>query len=462
MRLEEIALSLPSLGGAPYTEARLQDNRSRRLVLLNGDLITNSQSSQSGASVRCWDGGQWGFASSADLSAGTVGKLVANARKNAAFLASRAAGRQPAIRESQFQFQGAAEVGDEAPSPAQLTAFIRDLDDYIQRRCPLVKARQVMLFQEEIEKRLLTSTGSSAHTLLPRTMLYLSMTAENAAGEPVDLMEPITRGQRFEHAFADPGALYPAIDGLYDHLCKKRHAVVADAGRKTVILDSELTGILAHEAVGHTTEADLVLGGSVAGDCLGREVASDLISMADFAHSYGGKTLPVPIWIDDEGTEARDAWLIRDGVLQGFMHNRESAAHFDHGLTGNARGFLFSDEPLIRMRNTAILPGRDKLQEMIASVEDGYYMIKTGNGQADSTSEFMFGVTLGYEIKNGALGRAITDTTISGVAFDMLKSVTMVSDELHWECAGYCGKKQRMVVSTGGPALKCEVNVGGQ
>ena len=74
----------------------------------------------------------------------------------------------------------------------------------------------------------------------------------------------------------------------------------------------------------------------------------------------------------------------------------------------------------------------------------------------------MFGVNLGYEIKNGEIGRAITDTTISGVAFDMLKSVSMISDELHWECAGYCGKKQRMLVSTGGPALKCEVNIGGQ
>ena len=73
----------------------------------------------------------------------------------------------------------------------------------------------------------------------------------------------------------------------------------------------------------------------------------------------------------------------------------------------------------------------------------------------------MFGVTLGYEIKNGELGRAITDTTISGIAFDMLKSVSMVSNELHWECAGYCGKKQPMVVSLGGPALRARVHIGG-
>ena len=144
------------------------------------------------------------------------------------------------------------------------------------------------------------------------------------------------------------------------------------------------------------------------------------------------------------------------------MHNKDSSRHFETNLTGNARAFSFSDEPLIRMRNTAILPGESKLEDMISSVEDGYYLIKTGNGQADSTSEFMFAVTMGYEIKNGKLGKAIFDTTISGVAFDMLKTVSMVSDEMKWESAGMCGKKQPIPVGMGGPAIKCEINMGGR
>ena len=80
------------------------------------------------------------------------------------------------------------------------------------------------------------------------------------------------------------------------------------------------------------------------------------------------------------------------------------------------------------MRNTAVLPGKSKLEDIIASVDDGYLLCNTNNGQADTTGEFMFGVTMGYEIKKGKLGRAILDTTISGVAFDMLKTVDMVSD----------------------------------
>ena len=114
------------------------------------------------------------------------------------------------------------------------------------------------------------------------------------------------------------------------------------------------------------------------------------------------------------------------------------------------------------MRNTFVLPGESKLEEMIASVKDGYYLTRTGNGQADSTGEFMFGVDMGYEIKNGKIGRAIKSTTISGVAFEMLKTVTMVSDDLTWTNCGMCGKKQPIPVSMGGPAIKCKLNVGGR
>jgi len=114
------------------------------------------------------------------------------------------------------------------------------------------------------------------------------------------------------------------------------------------------------------------------------------------------------------------------------------------------------------MRNTFILPGKDKLDDMIGSIEDGYYLVKTGNGQADSTGEFMFGIDLGYEIKNGKIGKALRETTISGVAFDMLKTVDMLSDDISWQFSGFCGKKQPITNSMGGPAIRCDLNIGGR
>ena len=114
------------------------------------------------------------------------------------------------------------------------------------------------------------------------------------------------------------------------------------------------------------------------------------------------------------------------------------------------------------MRNTVILPGHSKLDAMIAGVDEGYLLLKTGNGQADSTTEFMFGITLGYEIRDGRLGRAIADTTVSGSALQVLRDVDAVSDDMVWNASGYCGKKQPMVVSMGGPALRTRLHVGGQ
>jgi TldD protein len=266
----------------------------------------------------------------------------------------------------------------------------------------------------------------------------------------------------FPDHYSDPVLLFPQIDSLYHELMAKKEGIFLEAGETLCIIDSGIAGMVAHEAVGHTVEADLVLAGSVANGSIGREVASPLVSLTDFAHTAFGERAPLPVYVDDEGTPCTDQVLIKDGILTGYMNNRETADRFGMAPCGNARAYSFSDEPLIRMRNTAILPGTSTIEEMIASVDDGYYFLDTNNGQADTTGEFMFGTCMGYEIKNGKLGRPLLDTTISGVAFEMLKTVDMVSDTMTWSSSGYCGKKQPMPVGIGGPAIRCKITIGGR
>jgi TldD protein len=297
--------------------------------------------------------------------------------------------------------------------------------------------------------------------MTPRAHLYIVLSIEKDSS-PINLMEVWGGLGQLEDKFSEPSNIYADIDSMVEKLKQKADGVHADAGCKDVILDADLAGILAHEAIGHTTEADLVMGGSVAGDYIGKSVASPLVTLIDYANTYNSKTCPVPVYVDDEGTKSEDVVIIENGVLKKFMHNKDSARHFEADPTGNARAYEFSDEPLIRMRNTAFVPGRHSLDEMIASIDDGYYLVKTGNGQADSTSEFTFAITLGYKIKNGTLGRAIKDTTISGVAFDVLKTVDMISSDMVWSSGGMCGKKQWIPVGMGGPAIKCKVNIGGR
>ena len=290
----------------------------------------------------------------------------------------------------------------------------------------------------------------------------MTLVTEDADGAPLELTEVLSGIGSLADLDWSLEAFAPRLDALYAHLQAKRHAVPARGGLQRVVLAAELAGMLAHEAMGHPCEADSVLGGAVTAGLVGRAVASELVSMADLAHHFEGRELMVPVYADDEGTPARDVTMIERGVLREFMHSRETAARMGLPPTGNARAYAPDDEPLVRMRNTAILPGTSTMAQMIEGVDDGYLLLKTGNGQADATTEFMFGVDLAYEIRGGKLGRAVRTTTVSGSALKVLQSVDAVGREMEWSCNGYCGKKQPMVVSVGGPALRALAQIGGQ
>lgn len=443
-----------------YTELRIQENREVSVAIKKGDMIVNHRSATAGASARVYKGGVWGFASTPVMQTENIKKVVERATYNAQMLdknENRGHGPLPAAT-AKGEF-----LPDNGKSTSQqeIIEFMQEVDHHIEKTYPQLKSRGVYYGALEMEKHGITSDGGQVHSLVPRSIINVGLTLEKD-GQPFDLYDTLGGAGFFADHFSNPEKLYDAIATLYAHLEKKADGVFAKPGIKDVILDSKLAGILAHEAIGHTTEYDMVQGGSVAAEYLNQSVASPLITLVDFAHTAYDKPCPIPVYIDDEGTLAQDAIIIKDGILRGYMHNRESAGLCAVRPTGNARAYQFSDEPLIRMRNTAILSGKDKLADMIASVEDGYYLINPSNGQADSTSEFMFGVVLGYEIKNGQLGRGIKETTISGIAFDMLKTVTMVSDDMTWLCGGMCGKKQMIPVGMGGPALKCRVNIGGR
>lgn len=444
-----------------YTELRVQENRTLRISLVKGNLVTNTKKISGGVSARVNNKGSWGFVSIPEINLESIKNAIQEAGYNAAFLNSKANKGKERFLPSNPTMEKSFATHKTRLTQKEIMDYVKELDAYIMTKYPDLINRDIHVQCLDMEKNLLTSDGASLYSMLPRSIIYVDLTLEKD-GEPVSVVNVFGGRGQFEDNFDTLDKLYLKLDKTYEHLLKKSEGVYAEAGVKECILDAKLAGILAHEAIGHTTEADFVLGGSVAGEYLNKQVASPLVSLVDFAHTYNGETCPVPIYIDDEGTKSEDTVIIKDGILKSFMHNKETAQHFNVSPTGNARAFEYFDEPLVRMRNTAIIPGSSKLEDMIASIEDGYYLIDPSNGQADSTSEFMFGVTLGYEIKNGKLGRGIKDTTISGVAFDVLKTVSMVSDDMDWSAGGFCGKKQLITVGMGGPAVKCKINVGGR
>ena len=443
------------------TVVRGHENRNRKVILLKGNLVMNQRSESRGISARVTKNGHYGFSSVAAYTAQDAERVLRSATENALFLDAKSAQPRPSYPAlsagSIPAFRPVVDIGQK-----RFIDACRQIDEYISAKYPDLMSRAVIYTEDSQEKIIVSSDAASGHVTYPRCYIYVVLTAEGRDGAPVELYKVFGGAGCFDDHFSDLTALYPGIDEFYEHLMKKKEGVYADAGEKTVILGGMMTGMLSHEAVGHTVEADLVIGGSVAGPCLNKRVASDKVSLVDFAHTAFGETTPLPVYLDDEGTLARDAVLIKDGILTGYMHSRESAQRFGMEPDGNARAWAFDDEPLIRMRNTCILPGSNTHEELIASIDDGYYLIDSSNGQADLTGEFMFGVSLGYEIKNGRIGRALLDTTVSGIAFEMLKTVDMVSDEVVWVSSGMCGKKQPMPVGMGGPALRCRINIGGR
>ncbi|HVZ45582.1 MAG TPA: TldD/PmbA family protein [Ramlibacter sp.] len=444
-----------------YLETRRHELRKRRLMMVDGNLTVNTETADTGASVRVNQEGYWGFAASSDTASDEIARLTDQAKRNAAAMARF--GPKDVLPLAGGTYRGQHEFRGKAPiGRKELVERMAALTAWCKQRYPDLKSTRIVLADEHHAKRLATSTGADALNTIQRAQVHVIFTADGKDGAPVDIIEYGSAKGSLADLELSVEAWAPQLEQTYRHLRAKCEAVPARGGLHTVVLDAPLAGMLAHEAMGHPCEADLVLGGAVTGDLVGQRVASELVTMIDFAHTYNGEELMVPVYCDDEGTPARDAVLIQDGILTAFMSSRETAAKLGIEATGNARAYAPSDEPLVRMRNTVILPGRTSLEDMLAGVDDGYFLMKTGNGQADSTTEFMFGVTLAYEIRKGKLGRAIKDTTVSGSAIKVLQATDAVSDGMHHSCSGYCGKKQPMIVSMGGPALRARAHLGGE
>jgi len=444
-----------------YAETRQHEVHKMRMMMVDGNLTTNARTTESGVSARALRDGYWGFAAAPVADAATLQRVENKAMSNADAM-SRFGKRNALSLPSATHIGEQVFEGRSPWTPKQCNELLSELHEWCKSTFPQLRSTRFILHDEKHIKHLKNSLGSDVISRIDRAAVYMMMIAEGDDGAPIELMEILSCRGSIADLELTVDALKPKLHTLYDHLQAKRHAVPARAGTQQVIIAPELAGMLAHEAMGHPCEADLVLGGSVAGDLVGKKIASDKITMIDYAHSQNGQSLMIPVIADDEGTPSRDAVLIENGVLRQFMGSRETAAKLGIENSGSARAYAPADEPLVRMRNTAILPGSDKLNDMIADIEDGYLLLKTGNGQADSTTEFMFGISLGYEIRNGQLGPAIRDTTVSGSALKVLSAVDAVSDDMHWECNGYCGKKQPMIVSLGGPALRTRLHMGGE
>jgi TldD protein len=240
-------------------------------------------------------------------------------------------------------------------------------------------------------------------------------------------------------------------------------AKVAPAGNMPVILGPGWPGVLLHEAIGHGLEGDFNRkGSSVFSNRVGEQIASEKCTIVDngtIANRRGSLT------IDDEGTPSQNNTLIENGILKGYLFDKLNARLMGKKSTGNARRESYAHIPMPRMTNTYMLNGNDKLEDMISSVDEGIYAVNFDGGQVDITSgKFVFSANEAYLIKNGKIDGPIKGATLIGSGDEVLKNISMVSNDLKLDSGvGVCGKDgQSVPVGVGQPSLKIErLTVGG-
>jgi TldD protein len=447
-----------------YVELRYHEHQTNALMAQKGRIDQASSQTQHGIAVRVLDSGAWGFSSTSIPEASAIQKAIDSARASARQLSR--------LRKEKIQGLAPADLSTDTYSDAAYTtlqnmSLEEKINHVIKTEQTLAKQHPsihtaVVRYHEIFEKKIIvTSDGANCMRELVRpefrTIAFAGQGAEQIiAGRAVG----ITGG--WNELFQHEGCLKIVEETAQEaiDLLKAPHA---EGGLKTVILAPSLVGLLCHEAIGHTVEADFVQAGSVAQGMLGKRVGSDLVNLYDAGWPDAGQNPGGLLPFDDEGVRCTPTPIIKNGILSHYLHDRESAAKFNDKARGNARAWTYADEPLIRMTNTWLAPGQSKLEQMISEVPDGLLVMGAGSGQADATGEFMFGASCAREIKNGKLGKLYREVTLSGLAFQVLQTIDAISDTFLWDLgSGYCGKGQAAKVDAGGPHARCKIKVGGR
>ena len=240
-------------------------------------------------------------------------------------------------------------------------------------------------------------------------------------------------------------------------------AVKPEAGEMPVVLAAGGSGILLHEAIGHGMEADFNRKEvSIFSDKMNKRVANEYVTIVDDATQ---KNVRGSLNIDDEANDTENTVLVENGILRSYLHDRISAKHYGVNPTGNGRRQSFRYAPQPRMRNTYMLPGPHKKEEIIASVKKGLYAESFTNGEVFiGAGDFTFYVKTGFLIEDGKITKPVKDVNIIGNGPDVLSKITMVADDVKIDKGTWtCGKGgQGVPVSQGLPTVKVsEITVGG-
>jgi len=441
---------------AEYTEIRIETVISSWVNFRGEDLDNIGSSKTVGGIVRALFKGGWGYSIFNDLN--DLDKRVKEACSSALL-----------VGKEQSKFAEVETVVDEIKA-----SFGKDFRDISlsEKKSVIEEYNRIILsYSEKIETSAIGYNdtfgkiyyGNSEGTYIEdeRPDASVSLLATAREGDNVQRgFESVAGGSGFQIV----EGLQEKAEGAAKRAVELLSAPPVNGGKYTVVINPKLAGVFAHEAFGHLSEADFVYENNRMKELmvLGKRMGPDILNIIDDGtmpnlrgtHKY-----------DDEGVKTKKNYLIKDGILAGRLHSRETAAKMGEQPTGNARAIDYQYQPIVRMTNTYIDKGKSKFDDMLRDIKLGLYAVDMVGGQT-SMEMFTFSAAYGYMIRDGKIAELVRDVVLTGNVFETLMNIDMVGDTV--ECppaGGGCGKdgQSPLPVGFGGPYVRIQnVVVGGR
>ncbi len=452
----ELAIKLALKGGAEYVDIRADKEESNAFAMHNGILNFATSSKSEGIGVRVKKRG-WAFFSTNNLTRESIKKLVDKALIQAERIKL---GRQSEMSKEKVwkkKYAVKAKIKTNELSPEEKINLLKSLEKETKDK---VDGRTFYLSDSIRERLILNSEGTRIKSIIPQVYSYYV----------ISIIEGSKTSEHFLSFGASSGYETWKKWNLKNRIKKEAEAlrrglkegIKVKPSVKDVVVAPEVTGIIVHESCGHPLEADRVLGREAAQagesfvkpNMLNKLIGGVNVNIADdptLEKSFGYYLY------DDEGVKAKRKMLMKNGRINEFLHNRETASELGVKSNGSARSTSYAFEPIVRMSNTFMLPGDYKEEELIENVKDGIYVKSFMEWNIDDKrlNQKYVGAEA-YEIKNGRLGKPVLNPVIEITTPELYQAVDAVANNTEY-FAGTCGKGEPMQgipVWFGGPSFR--------
>jgi len=445
------------LDGADDGELYLEYRQSEALVFDNGRLKQATYDTSQGFGLRAVKDEAVGYAHASDVSEEAIGRAADAVHAVKGGYSGRYAA-PPARTNAKL-------YGDDNPlgSPAfdAKVRLLEAIDAYARAKDPRVRQVTASLAANWQAVEIVRADGETYRDVRP--LVRVGVTVVVGDGDRQESGSHGYGGREGYERFIASDDWHGAVDQAVRQALVNLQSVPAPAGEMDVVLGPGWPGVMLHEAVGHGLEGDFNRKKTSAfAGLMGQRVAAEGVTVVDdgtIALRRGSLS------IDDEGTPTNRTVLIENGILVGYMQDRQNARLMGMQPTGNGRRESFAHVPMPRMTNTYMLAGRHEPGEILASVKNGIYAVHFGGGQVDITSgKYVFECTEAYRIENGKVGPPIKGAMLIGNGPTDLHRIAMVGNDLALDGGiGTCGKNgQGVPVGVGQPTLRIDrITVGG-